>query len=144
MKALFLEIPYGSQEYQQCLSLRDQVLRKPLGLELTPLELRKDILDIHLGLQFERQMIACLVLTRVSNEIIKMRQVAVTPKFQNKGLGKFLILETENYLRTKGFKKIELHARLNVLDFYLRLSYQEEGDIFEEVGINHKRMVKTL
>jgi predicted GNAT family N-acyltransferase len=144
MKALFLEISYGTQEYQQCLNLRDQVLRKPLGLEFTPLELQKDILDIHLGLQFERHVIACLVLTQISNELIKMRQVAVAPKFQNNGLGKFLILETENYLRAKGFRKIELHARQNVLDFYLRLSYQEEGDIFEEVGIDHKRMVKIL
>jgi predicted GNAT family N-acyltransferase len=144
VKALFLGITYGSSEYQQCLALRDQVLRKPLGLEFTSAELAKDISDIHLGLQFEKQVIACLVLTRISNQIVKMRQVAVAAKFQNKSLGKFLILETENYLKALGYKKIELHARKNVLDFYLKLSYQEEGDIFEEVGIDHKRMVKTL
>ncbi len=144
MNFKFTEFIYGSEDYQQCLSLREQVLRKPLGRVLTPQELQKDIDDIHLGLKAQEEVIACLILTPVSDQAAKMRQVAVSPHLQNRGLGKTLVLEAENFARKQGFREIELQARISAQNFYQKLGYQTEGKSYEAVGIPHIKMKKKL
>ena len=39
---------------------------------------------------------------------------------------------------------MSLHARENVHKFYFKLGYRIEGDLFEEVGIPHYKMVKDI
>jgi predicted GNAT family N-acyltransferase len=51
---------------------------------------------------------------------------------------------SEEVARQRGFDRIVLHARDTAVAFYLRLGYQLEGEPFEEVGILHRRMAKTL
>ena len=43
-----------------------------------------------------------------------------------------------------GVKEITLHAQLTAKEFYARLGYREEGDIFEEAGIAHVAMRKVI
>ena len=54
---------YQSDEYKQALKLRYLILRKPLNLEFTEEELKKDEKDIHCGLFMKQKIIACLTLT---------------------------------------------------------------------------------
>ena len=41
------EAPYGSELYAECLRLREAILRKPLGLTLSPKELADDVSRRH-------------------------------------------------------------------------------------------------
>jgi predicted GNAT family N-acyltransferase len=50
----------------------------------------------------------------------------------------------EKNLLGKGFQKIILHARIQVFEFYIRLGYTPVGEPFQEVGIPHQRMQKTI
>ena len=43
-----------------------------------------------------------------------------------------------------GVKEITLHAQLTAKAFYARLGYREEGEEFEEAGIAHVSMRKTI
>ncbi|RYG29002.1 GNAT family N-acetyltransferase, partial [bacterium] len=68
----------------------------------------------------------------------KIRQVAVDPMEQGKGLGAALMRAIEPLC-----DEIYLHARDTAVPFYLRLGYQIVGEPFEEVGIPHRAMRKT-
>ncbi len=73
-----------------------------------------------------------------------MMQVAVDSKHQGEGAGRELVHYAEQRSKKAGFEKIVMHAMLNVIGFYEKLGYTQEGDIFEERGITFAKMVKSL
>ena len=126
------------------LLLRYRVLRIPLGLTFSPVDLAKDKDDIHIGTFDADTVLATLILTDTGDHTIKMRQVAVDKAHQGKGLGRSLALYAEQYARDKGYILIHCHARDVAKDFYLKLGYSIIGEPFTEVGIKHYYMEKNL
>jgi hypothetical protein len=47
-------------------------------------------------------------------------------------------------VRQRGLFAVHLHARANVVGFYERLGYETYGEPFEEVGLPHRHMRRTL
>ncbi|MDX1912177.1 MAG: GNAT family N-acetyltransferase, partial [Saprospiraceae bacterium] len=90
------------------------------------------------------RIIGVLLLTPLINNEIKMRQVAVAPELQGKGVGAALVNASEEEARRRGFEKMVLNARETAVPFYLRLGYKKIGERFEEVTIPHYKMEKTL
>jgi predicted GNAT family N-acyltransferase len=126
-------------------ALRYEILRKPLGLEYSAEQLSEEWKDIHLSCYSDHsELIGCLILSKTDDKTLKMRQVAVKEKVQGRGVGKKLVETSEAYALLNGFEKIELHAREAAIPFYLVLDYKIVGDVFLEVGIAHKKMVKKL
>jgi predicted GNAT family N-acyltransferase len=76
--------------------------------------------------------------------VVKMRQVAVTPQAQGKGIGKMLVDWSETFAREHLFTTMQLHARDTAVPFYLQLGYETYGDPFTEVSIPHRSMQKQL
>ncbi len=139
------KIEFATPEYDESVALRYEVLRKPLGLEYSPEQLSKEWTDIHLAaFDGSSRMVGILLLTPVSEQEIKMRQVAVAPEQQGKGIGAALVAASEEMARDLNFSQLTLHAREVAVPFYLKLGYQTIGDRFEEVLIPHFRMKKTL
>ena len=138
-------IEFASPEYVETIELRQLVLRKPLGLEFATQQLSEEYKDIHLALYSSSQdLMACMILSPIDATCIKMRQVAVHPDHQRMGIGRALVEYSEKLSAFKGFSKIVLHARATAVDFYKSLNYNQEGDVFEEVGIPHFNMWKNL
>ena len=137
-------VEHGSAAYDASVVLRNDVLRKPLGLQLTDEELEKERSDYHVVCEEDGVLVGCLVLVPVSREEIKMRQVAVSPRAQGQGIGRALTEFAEDFARRRGFSKMTLHARTTAVPFYEKLGYQRVGDEFEEVTIPHWSMQKTL
>ena len=137
-------IQHGTKEYQLSVLLRDEILRKPLKLSFDPAQLAKEDKDIHIVGFIGEKMAATLMLCHNSEDIIQMRQVAVSNDFQKQGLGKKLVIYAENYAREKGYKTMYLHARKVASGFYLALGYEIVGDEFKEVNIPHFAMQKKL
>src|SRR5215213_8462712 len=109
---MHIEIKHFSSstpEYAEALALRDEVLRKPLGMQFTEKELAKDKEDVHFGLFIDGQIAACLILSNAGDKRMKMRQVAVKADHQGKGYGKQLSDVAEEYAARKGFKTIFCH-----------------------------------
>jgi predicted GNAT family N-acyltransferase len=73
-----------------------------------------------------------------------MRQVAVDFEYQNLGVGKKMVQFAEAFALQKGFESMVLHARETAVPFYLSAGYTILGEPFTEVGIPHKKMIKTL
>jgi len=138
------EIPFGSEEHKLSIELRNLVLRKPLGLTFLEEDLAKEDTEYHLAAFYEKQIVGILLLKPISDTEIKMRQVATSPNYQGKGVGSKLVAFSEKFAKQKGVDKISLHARQTAVPFYLRMNYQIEGDMFEEVSIPHYKMHKNL
>jgi predicted GNAT family N-acyltransferase len=139
------EITFGTPEFDEAVQLRYQVLRQPLGLEYSEGQLAEEWDQIHLGAYSANgQLIGYLNLTPDQNGQVKMRQVAVTPNLQGKGVGKQLVEASEIKAYEAGFSKMVLHARESAVAFYKTLGYQITGDSFEEVSIPHLKMWKSI
>ncbi|HPK10341.1 MAG: GNAT family N-acetyltransferase [Saprospiraceae bacterium] len=138
-----IRIDFGSPLYDESLSLRNKVLRIPLGLKFKIKDIATEYDSYHLGYLLEGSLVGILILKPELHHV-KMRQVAIAPEFQNKGIGKKLVSFAEDYARFIGFTKIELNARDTAIPFYKSLNYKVLGDSFIEVGIVHSKMIKSL
>jgi len=137
-------IEHDSGEYEEAVALRDEVLRKPLGLSYDPTELAGEKDSFHFALREGTELVACLVLKPLNEHCIKMRQLAVRESYQGKGVGRELVNYAESFAKGRGNEEIVLHARETVRGFYEKLGYEAEGDSFIEVGLPHLAMRKKL
>lgn len=141
-----IDIDFGSSRYEQLVELRYKVLLEPLGLKFLDSHRDKEINYLHIGCieNLDDKLIGGLMLIPLDNQTIRMMQVAVDTKYQGEGVGRELVKYAETRAKNAGYKKIIMHAMLNVIGFYEKLGYTQEGDIFEERGITFAKMVKDL
>jgi N-acetylglutamate synthase-like GNAT family acetyltransferase len=137
-------IDHGTKEYQQMVHLRNEILRKPLGLVLDKAELEQEKDDILMGAFEDERLLGCCLLSRMDENTIRLRQMAVPGNMQGKGVGRALMIFAENVSRDLGYKKLCMHARSTAVGFYQKLGYSISGDEFSEVTIPHYIMEKML
>lgn len=137
-------IDHNTPEYNQMVKLRDEILRKPLGLTFTPDELEKEKNNLLIGAYEDDQMLGCCMLVEEGPHTVRLRQMAVINDLQGKGIGKALMHFAENLARDRGYKKITMHARKNSVGFYEKMGYKKSGAEFEEITIPHYVMEKKL
>lgn len=140
------KIDFDTVEYKKMVHLRTNILRKPLGLNFTKKDLELDKADFLIGCFDDScsELLACCVLTKIDEDIIKLRQMAVDEKYQGKGIGRELILFVEKFAKNKGFEQMVMNARKGAIGFYEKLGYTLVGDEFVEVTIPHYKMEKHL
>jgi len=137
-------VDYGTEEYKQVLELRDEVLRKPLGLHFSQDELEKEKEHMHMAAYEDDQILGCCMLVKEGDDTVRLRQMAVVNDVQGKGIGRALMQFAENLARDRGYKRITMHARKNAIGFYERLGYKKKGEEFMEITIPHIVMEKEL
>lgn len=149
MKNSYLfEIDHFSPAYDEAIHLREKYLRIPLNMAFSAKDIIEERDQYHLALcdLYSDNMIGCLTLKpQYSNKVqFKMRQVVVDENYRNQGYGRVMVRASEKFAKAKGANVLYCHARENVLEFYLSMDYEKEGEIFEEVGIPHIKMWKAL
>lgn len=138
------QIDHGSEQYLQMVNLRDNLLRRPLGLTVSHDELIKEIDDTLIVCTEDEKMLGCCILSKLDNNTARLRQMAVANNIQGKGVGASIINFAENIAADKGYKKIILHARDTVIGFYEKFGYNIVGKQFVEVNLPHHCMEKDL
>jgi predicted GNAT family N-acyltransferase len=137
-------IDHGSEAYRQMIKLRDDILRRPLGLHFTEEELEKEKHNLHIAAFEDDTMLGCCMLVEEDPQTVRLRQMAVINDLQGKGIGRALMQFAENLARDRGYKKITMHARKNATGFYEKMGYRKFGNEFEEITIPHYVMEKDL
>jgi predicted GNAT family N-acyltransferase len=137
-------IDHGSPEYRQMVQLRDDVLRKPLGMYFTEDELETEKDNLLMAAYEDDHLLGCCMLVEEDNQTVRLRQMAVLNDLQGKGIGSALMNFAENLARDRGYKRITMHARKNALGFYEKMGYKQVGEEFEEITIPHYVMEKQL
>ncbi|MEM7813190.1 MAG: GNAT family N-acetyltransferase [Planctomycetota bacterium] len=141
---LIMEIEYGSDAYEVAFSLRDAVLRRPLGLALDAADRECDRGDRHFAAFDGETVVACLVATPLGGGVFRLRQMAVAGQLRGRGLGTLLMREVESVLRAADAVELTLHARVERVAFYERLGFKTRGPTFIEVTVPHRAMRKSL
>ncbi|MES2701717.1 MAG: GNAT family N-acetyltransferase [Bacteroidota bacterium] len=138
------QVTTSSPEYRQVWELREEILRKPLGMSLKDEDLGRDHVDTIFAASHEGKVIGCLMAHHNSGDEVQLRQMAVYNEWQGKGVGRLLINVAEAYAQSRGYKTIILHARKVAAGFYENLGYTTYGDEFTEVNIPHYMMQKAV
>jgi len=75
---------------------------------------------------------------------VKIGRMAVLPEFRGTGVGRDILRFLMDRARAGGRRNAILHAQLTAEGFYLKEGFRPLGDVFEEAGIAHRKMVKLL
>ncbi|WP_228410556.1 tRNA adenosine(34) deaminase TadA [Erysipelothrix piscisicarius] len=79
-----------------------------------------------------------------SDRTMKIGRLAVLKPYRNKKIAsklvRYAIIQAEN----NGIDKIELNAQLSAMNIYKRQGFEITGEIYEEVGISHIKMIKHI
>lgn len=138
-------VPYQSAPYKQSLILRDEVLRKPLGLSLESIDTQADKDHVHFVAGDNKGVVGVVVLVpNYQPGIGKLRQMATSEQVRGQGFGIKLVKALEDYAAQNGMVEIVLHARHYAVGFYKKLGYKICSDVFQEVGIDHYEMRKNI
>ena len=141
---IFSKITFQSSAYTAMVALRNDELRKPLGLLFTENDLAKDVNDFLLVGILNDETICCCILSALDKATLKLRQMAVKHAFQKNGIGKMLLHFAERIALENNFEVIEMNARLYAKPFYEKSGYKIISDEFSEVGIPHIKMQKII
>lgn len=135
--------PYDSPEYLEALALRVRVLRQPLGLRYTNAELERDRSAVHCIAKRDGVVVGTGQGFH-ERHAARLRQIAVEPTQHRQGIGRAIMEKLESHFADLGSKFVLLHARIDSVPFYEAMGYHKIGEPFEEVGIKHYRMEKSL
>lgn len=79
---------------------------------------------------------------RTTEKGVKFERFAVLKTFRNQKIGKALLLQALQLVSADA--EVYLHAQIQVVGFYSNFGFQEEGALFYEAGISHKKMKRFL
>lgn len=126
------------------IKLRDDILRKPLGLGFDSKEIESEKSNMLIGAFEDDDMLGCCMLVEEKPGTVRLRQMAVLNDLQGKGIGRALMNFAENIARDRGYEIISMHARKNAIGFYEKMGYKVCSDEFTEITIPHYVMEKKL
>ena len=134
----------GTPEYEAMADLRMRVLLQPIGVPHTYINPERESADILVGAYDEGKLLGCCILTRLDEETLQLRQMAVESTLQGKGIGAAIVRFAEEEAKARGYRKLIMHARDVVIDFYKKCGYSVSGAQFFEVGIPHHKMERLV
>ncbi|MBR9860185.1 GNAT family N-acetyltransferase [bacterium] len=140
-----LVVDTESDWYQRSLELRNEILRKPLNLDISNEDLSDEVHQVHfVAIDAESVVGVVVLIPNYTADTGKLRQMATSEQVRGKGFGKALVKSLEEYCVQHGMEEVVLHARHHAVGFYNALGYEVCSEEFEEVGIPHYKMRKKL
>ena len=76
--------------------------------------------------------------------IAKIGRVAVLLPYRSLGIGQALMDAGEQDAKTRGLHSAILDAQVPVIPFYEKRGYVASGPVFDDAGIDHRRMTRDL
>jgi GNAT superfamily N-acetyltransferase len=137
-------IDFGTPEYQQMIKMREEMLRKPLGLTFSPDEIEKEKDNLFIAAFEDESMLGCCMIVEMDPKKARLRQMAVLNNLQGKGIGRALIQFAENLARDHGYRVMSMHARKPTVPFFEKMGYKITSPEFVEITIAHYEMEKEL
>lgn len=137
-------IDVGSPAYEEMIVLRMKVLLDPIGIPRSYINPQKEAEDLLIGAYQNDKLIGCCILTKVDEQTVQLRQMAVDHSCQGKGIGASILAFAEKVAKQNGYRVLMMHARDTVLSFYQKCGYETYGEPFSEVGVGHHKMRKQL
>ncbi|WP_435177970.1 GNAT family N-acetyltransferase [Halorussus sp. AFM4] len=96
------------------------------------------------GSDADPRPVAAARLREVGDATGKVERVAVLEERRGDGWGRAIMEELEATAADRGLSTLTMHAQTPVEGFYRSLGYETTSDVFEEAGIPHVEMEKSL
>lgn len=132
-------------ERADALAVRERVFVDEQGV---PTELERDGADdeaVHFAAYADGgEAVGAARLRRVGESTGKVERVAVDADRRGVGWGRRLMAAVEEAAADRGLTELTVHAQSDVVEFYRRLGYEAASEEFEEAGIPHREMRKSL
>lgn len=127
-------------ELSQMFYLRWLVLRKPLGMALGTEQDQYEENSFHLVAVFGDRIIGSARLRKESEELGIISFVAVLPEFRNQGIGTKLIEKLIEKAQQENLQVVRLKSRVTAIEFYKKIGFSEQGELFNYLTIPHINM----
>jgi predicted GNAT family N-acyltransferase len=133
----------GEAEIAAALKLREDVFCDEQGV---PLEADRDGLDgaaLHVVALEDGELVGtCRVVLEGAEG--RFGRLCVRRDARGRGVARALLDQAEVAARAAGARRMTLHAQTSALALYRRAGYDGEGEPFDEEGIEHLRMRRSL
>ncbi|MBL8447288.1 MAG: GNAT family N-acetyltransferase [Zoogloeaceae bacterium] len=109
-----------------------------------PTEMEEDAddpLSLHVALRDPRGEVMATARLLPDGHLGRM---AVRRGNRGQGIGRRVLEALISEARRRGFPRLVLHAQCRAVEFYRREGFAPEGEVFEEAGIAHQRMARSL
>ena len=142
-----VKVVENAAELEGAITVRMRVF---VGEQGIPADVEMDAADtapntIHAAAVYQGAVIATgRLLPDVDGKGPHIGRMAVAREWRRSGVGGMVLTFLEGQARAQGFTQITLHAQEYVKAFYAGHGYREVGEMFLEVEIPHREMVKDL
>lgn len=122
------------------------VLYQPFGVDRASDWYHEGEGEIAVALAGGRLVGSARLLGKAGDHSRQLRQVAVEPAVQRRGIGRALVEAAERRASTEGTRELWLNARDTAYRFYASLGYGFDGEPFESelTRIPHRRMSRQI
>lgn len=144
MYLLFKIIQYALPEYKETLQLREDVMRKPLGLLLSAEDIKDDNMRTHIGGYYNGKLVCTCSFKIIHGKIAHIYSVCVKQEFQNRGVGQQLMNFTEKYVKLHGAARLYVEGRKSAKKFYQKCGFSPCGSEYIDMNIQHQDMRKDI
>lgn len=130
---------------ESCSKLRTSIFVEEQGIPAAEEYDEKDATALH-AVAFNRmgQPIATARLLQHGPGVALIGRVAVHQVLRGSGVGRDVMHAMMQKARERGDREVVLHAQTSAERFYLGLGFHRTGDEFDEVGIPHVEMKRSL
>lgn len=137
----FVEPADWSREQDALLSVREAVFEQEQGV---PRDEERDGLDPICHHVLARALDGSPIGTARLAPDGKIGRMAVLAPWRRRGVGSQMLALLLDHARAAGLREVWCHAQLSAASFYSAHGFEPEGEVFEEAGIPHRRMRRSL
>ena len=139
----YLSYRLPSPYWQQTAKLRLNVFVVEQGV---PAELELDEWDqeSHHFIALNADKVVATLRIIIQDNRAKLGRLAVLESFRKQGIATQLMQNATQFCQHQALHSIYLGSQVSVQNFYTKLGYQAVGDIFDDAGIPHIRMIRKL
>lgn len=117
--------------YQTILQIRRDVMYPDKDLDFV--RLKEDADGLHLGF-YEEGVPICIISLFLNGRELQFRKFATLVDYQHKGYGTKVLRWVLDYARDMKFDRVWANARVDAIDFYKKLGFQETEGRFSKHG----------
>lgn len=132
-----------AEEMEKVFEIRREVFIREQGV---PEEIEMDGLDkdaVHVLAAVDGIPAGCGRLLYEDGEA-RIGRVAVRKEMRRRGIGDGICRLLMTIAGDSGASRVIINAQLTAVEFYEKLGFKKEGEVFTEAGIKHVRMVRDL
>ena len=134
----------GIDALPQAVEIRKEIFMEEQGFVNEFDETDKTALQCVLFLDDEAAATGRMYPDKEHEKTAEIGRIAVKKKYRHMGLGSRVVTALEERAAKEGYERCVLAAQVRAKDFYRSVGYEAYGELFDDEGIPHTMMKKSI